>query len=557
MMKPKRTTKYIFVTGGVVSSLGKGLAAASIGRILEGRGFKVTMQKLDPYINVDPGTMSPFQHGEVFVTEDGTETDLDLGHYERFTTMVADKHANFTTGKIYQSVIEKERRGDYLGATVQVIPHITDEIKEFILKVSENVDIQIVEVGGTVGDIESLPFLEAIRQIRLDVGRNHAAFVHLTLVPWIGTSGELKTKPTQHSVRELRAIGIQPDILLCRCDRAIPQEVKRKIALFCNISEDAVISARDVETIYEVPLALSAEGIDEIIMKLLDLPYRRKSLKDWEDLVHKIQHPVDEVTIGIVGKYVSYEDSYKSLNEALLHGGVAASLKVRLKWIEAEEMADGKLDAELSRVDGILVPGGFGVRGVAGMIEAIRYARQKNVPFFGICLGLQCAVIECARNLAGLSEADSTEFNEATPYKVIYKLRDLLGVDELGGTMRLGAYTANLAPGSLARQAYGADVAIDRHRHRYEVNQEFLPKLTAAGLSVSGLSPDGRFVEIVEYPQHPWFLACQFHPEYKSRPLAPHPLFRDFVAASYRHKQARRNSVTYQDQDAVTANPHR
>jgi len=557
MMKSKRSTKYIFVTGGVVSSLGKGLAAASIARILEGRGFRITMQKLDPYINVDPGTMSPFQHGEVFVTEDGTETDLDLGHYERFTTMTADKHSNFTTGKIYQSVIEKERRGDYLGATVQVIPHITDEIKEFILRVSENCDIQIVEVGGTVGDIESLPFLEAIRQIRLDVGRNNAAFVHLTLVPWIATSGELKTKPTQHSVRELRAIGIQPDILLCRCDRAIPQEVKRKIALFCNISEDAVISARDVETIYEVPLALSAEGIDEIIMKLLDLPYRRKSLKDWEDLVHRIQHPVDEVTIGIVGKYVSYEDSYKSLNEALLHGGVAASLKVRLKWVEAEEMANGKLDSELSRVDGILVPGGFGVRGVAGMIEAIRYAREKRVPFFGICLGLQCAVIECARNLAGLPDADSTEFNEATPYKVIYKLRDLLGVDALGGTMRLGAYTANLAPGSLARQAYGEDVAIDRHRHRYEVNQEFLPKLTAAGLKVSGLSPDGKFVEIVEYPEHPWFLACQFHPEYKSRPLAPHPLFRDFVAASYRHKQGRRANVAFQDQDVVTTNPHR
>ena len=557
MMKSKRTTKYIFVTGGVVSSLGKGLAAASIGRILEEHGFRVTMQKLDPYINVDPGTMSPFQHGEVFVTEDGTETDLDLGHYERFTTMTADKNANFTTGKIYQSVIEKERRGDYLGATVQVIPHITDEIKEFILRVSENCDIQIVEVGGTVGDIESLPFLEAIRQIRLDVGRNNAAFVHLTLVPWIGASGELKTKPTQHSVRELRAIGIQPDILLCRCDRMIPQEVKRKIALFCNISEDAVISARDVETIYEVPLALSAEGIDEIIMKLLDLPYRRKSLKDWEDLVQKIQHPVDEVTIGIVGKYVSYEDSYKSLNEALLHGGVASSVKVRLKWIEAEEMESGKLDSELSRVDGILVPGGFGVRGVAGMIEAIRYAREKRKPFFGICLGLQCAVIECARNLAGLTQADSTEFNEATPYKVIYKLRDLLGVDELGGTMRLGAYPANLAEGSLARQAYGGDVAVDRHRHRYEVNQEFLPKLTAAGLKVSGLSPDGKFVEIVEYPEHPWFLACQFHPEYKSRPLAPHPLFRDFVAAAYRHKQGRRPSVAFQDQDVVSANPHR
>ena len=557
MMKPKRTTKYIFVTGGVVSSLGKGLAAASIGRILEGRGFKVTMQKLDPYINVDPGTMSPFQHGEVFVTEDGTETDLDLGHYERFTTMVADKNANFTTGKIYQSVIEKERRGDYLGATVQVIPHITDEIKEFILKVSENCDIQIVEVGGTVGDIESLPFLEAIRQLRLDVGRINAAFVHLTLVPWIGASGELKTKPTQHSVRELRAIGIQPDILLCRCDRAIPQEVKRKIALFCNISEDAVISARDVETIYEVPLALSAEGIDEIIMKLLDLPYRRKSLKDWEDLVHKIQHPVDEVTIGIVGKYVSYEDSYKSLNEALLHGGVASGLRVRLKWIEAEGMAEGKIDAELSRVDGILVPGGFGIRGVAGMIEAIRYARETKIPFFGICLGLQCAVIECARNLAGLPGANSTEFDEDTPYKVIYKLRDLLGVDDLGGTMRLGAYAANLSPDSLARQAYGENVAIDRHRHRYEVNQEFLPKLEAYGMKVSGLSPDGKFVEIIEYAGHPWFLACQFHPEYKSRPLAPHPLFREFVAAAHRHKQGRRSPMAFQDQDAVSANPHR
>ncbi len=557
MMKPKRTTKYIFVTGGVVSSLGKGLAAASIGRILEGRGFKVALQKLDPYINVDPGTMSPFQHGEVFVTDDGTETDLDLGHYERFTTMTADKNSNFTTGKIYQSVIEKERRGDYLGATVQVIPHITDEIKEFILKVSESCDIQIVEIGGTVGDIESLPFLEAIRQLRLDVGRNNAAFVHLTLVPWIGASGELKTKPTQHSVRELRAIGIQPDILLCRCDRVIPQEVKRKIALFCNISEDAVISARDVETIYEVPLALSAEGIDEIIMKLLDLPYRRKSLKDWEDLVHKIQHPVDEVTIGIVGKYVSYEDSYKSLNEALLHGGVASSVKARLKWIEAEEMANGKLDSELSRVDGILVPGGFGIRGVAGMIEAIRYAREMKIPFFGICLGLQCAVIECARNLAGLAGADSTEFNESTPHRVIYKLRDLLGVDDLGGTMRLGAYPAKLATDSLARKAYGEDVAIDRHRHRYEVNQEFLPKLEAAGLRVSGISPDGKFVEIVEYADHPWFLACQFHPEYKSRPLAPHPLFREFVAASYRHKQARRSTVAFQDHDAVTAHPHR
>jgi CTP synthase len=557
MTKPHRSTKYIFVTGGVVSSLGKGLAAASIGRILEGRGFKVALQKLDPYLNVDPGTMSPFQHGEVFVTEDGTETDLDLGHYERFTSMTADKNTNFTTGKIYSAVIEKERRGEYLGATVQVIPHITDEIKECMLKVSPGVDIQIVEIGGTVGDIESLPFLEAIRQFRLDVGRNNAAFVHLTLVPWIGTSGELKTKPTQHSVRELRAIGIQPDILLCRCDRNIPQDVKRKIALFCNISEDAVITARDVESIYEVPLALSAEGIDEIIMKLLDLPYRKKSLKDWEDLVHRIQHPVEDVTIGIVGKYVSYEDSYKSLNEALLHGGVASSLKVRLKWIEAEEMANGKLEAELTRVDGILVPGGFGIRGVAGMIEAIRFARERKIPFFGICLGLQCAVIECARNVAGLPGADSTEFNEGTPYKVIYKLRDLLGVDDLGGTMRLGAYPAVLSPGSRARAAYGEDVAIDRHRHRYEVNQEFLPQLEAGGMKVTGISPDKKFVEIVEYPGHPWFLACQFHPEYKSRPLAPHPLFRDFIAAAHRQKQARRGGLSFQDQDAVTANPHR
>jgi len=557
MMKSHRATKYIFVTGGVVSSLGKGLAAASIGRILEGRGFKVALQKLDPYLNVDPGTMSPFQHGEVFVTEDGTETDLDLGHYERFTSMTADKNTNFTTGKIYSSVIEKERRGEYLGATVQVIPHITDEIKEDMLKVSPGADIQIVEIGGTVGDIESLPFLEAIRQFRLDVGRNNAAFVHLTLVPWIGTSGELKTKPTQHSVRELRAIGIQPDILLCRCDRNIPQDVKRKIALFCNISEDAVITARDVESIYEVPLALSAEGIDEIIMKLLDLPYRKKSLKDWEDLVHRIQNPVDDVTIGIVGKYVSYEDSYKSLNEALLHGGVASSLKVRLKWVEAEEMQNGKLESELTRVDGILVPGGFGIRGVAGMIEAIRFARERKIPFFGICLGLQCAVIECARNLAGLPGADSTEFDEKTPYKVIYKLRDLLGVDDLGGTMRLGAYPAVLAAGSKAKAAYGEDVAVDRHRHRYEVNQEFLPQLEAAGLQVTGISPDKKFVEIVEYPDHPWFLACQFHPEYKSRPLAPHPLFRDFIAAAHRQKQARRGGLSFQDQDAVAANPHR
>jgi CTP synthase len=501
--------------------------------------------------------MSPFQHGEVFVTDDGAETDLDLGHYERFTSMTATKNNNFTTGSIYARVIDKERRGEYLGATVQVIPHITDEIKSSILRVSDGVDIQLVEIGGTVGDIESLPFLEAIRQFRLDVGRENALFIHLTLVPFIGAAGELKTKPTQHSVRELRAIGIQPDILLCRCDRPLPSAMKAKIALFCNVSEDAVITAKDVESIYEVPLYLSSEGIDEIIMKLLDLPYRRKDLKSWEDLVHRIRHPKDEVTIGIVGKYVSYEDSYKSLNEALLHGGVASDLKVNLRWIEAEEMTDGRLKAELDRVDGILVPGGFGIRGVAGMVEAIRFARERKVPFFGICLGLQCAVIECARNLCGLQGADSTEFNEDTAHRVIYKLRDLLGVEDMGGTMRLGSYPTELAPGSFANRAYTATQISERHRHRYEVNQEFSSRLEAAGLRISGRSPDGKFVEIVEYADHPWFLACQFHPEYKSRPLSPHPLFRDFVASAYRHRTARHVTPEVRAVDELATDPHR
>ncbi|MDH3626224.1 MAG: CTP synthase [Acidobacteriota bacterium] len=560
MLRNKRGTKYIFVTGGVVSSLGKGLAAASIGRILEDRGFRVALQKLDPYINVDPGTMSPFQHGEVFVTDDGTETDLDLGHYERFTSMVASKDNNFTTGKIYASVIEKERRGDYLGATVQVIPHITDEIKQSILAISEGVDIQLVEIGGTVGDIESLPFLEAIRQFWLDVGRENAIFVHLTLVPWIATAGELKTKPTQHSVRELRAIGIQPDILLCRTDRPLPGAIKRKIALFCNIGEDAVITAKDVDTIYEVPLALSAEGIDEIVMKLLDLPYRRKDLSRWEDLVDAIKKPQDEVTIGIVGKYVSYEDSYKSLSEALLHGGVASKTKVNLKWIESEDVANGQLEAELSSVDGILIPGGFGSRGVDGMIEAVRYARENKIPYFGICLGLQCAVIECARNLCGMKRADSTEFDESVEQRVIYKLRDLLGVEEMGGTMRLGAYPADLTRDTFAMRAYGDSPVSERHRHRFEVNQEFLPQIEAAGMRVSGISPDGKFVEIVEYGDHPWFLACQFHPEYKSKPLAPHPLFREFVAASLRFRHEARGKAAApktEGQHAYTNHPDR
>src|SRR3989442_4646474 len=538
-MNNKHRTKYIFVTGGVVSSLGKGLAAASIGMLMESRGFRVALQKFDPYINVDPGTMSPFQHGEVYVTDDGTETDLDLGHYERFTSALMTRDHNFTTGKIYRAVIEKERRGDYLGATVQVIPHITDEIKASIVKISQDVDVQIVEIGGTVGDIESLPFLEAIRQFRLDVGRENAIFVHLTLVPWIGYAGELKTMPTEHPVRELRAIGIEPDILLCRSDRILPQELKRKIALFCSVSEDAVITAKDVQTIYEVPLYLNQEGIDEIIMNLLDLPYRKRNLGRWEELVRRILHPRDEVTIGVVGKYIAYEDSYKSLNEALSHGGVASNLKVALRWIEAEEVANGRLREELESVDGILVPGGFGVRGVAGMIEAIRYARENRVPFFGICLGMQCAVIEFARNACGMGGADSTEFNDSTPYKVVYKLRDLLGVEELGGTMRLGKYPCRLAPGTFAAKAYGREEITERHRHRYEVNREHLGRLVEGGLKLSGVSPDQKFVEIIECADSPWFLAFQFHPEFKSKPLDPRPLFRSFIAASYQNRRAR------------------
>ncbi len=557
-MRGKRSTKYIFVTGGVVSSLGKGLAAASIGRILEGRGFKVALQKLDPYINVDPGTMSPFQHGEVFVTDDGAETDLDLGHYERFTSMTATRDSNFTTGKIYAHVIEKERRGDYLGATVQVIPHITDEIKQSIYKASPDADIVLVEIGGTVGDIESLPFLEAIRQLWLDVGRNNAIFVHLTLVPFIAASHELKTKPTQHSVRELRAIGIQPDILLCRSDRPLPAEIKRKIALFCNVGDDAVISAIDVKSIYEVPLHLSAEGIDEIIVKLLDLPYRKKDLGDWQELVRRVRNPDGETRIGIVGKYTSYEDSYKSLKEALVHGGVASNVAVQPEWIEAEDMINGKLESALSKVDGILVPGGFGIRGVAGMIEAVRFARERHIPYFGICLGMQCAVIEAARNLCGLEGADSTEFNEETAHRVIFKLRDLLGVDQLGGTMRLGSYPAELLEDSFSRQAYGRKRIHERHRHRYEVNPEYLPLLEKAGLIIAGSSPDGKFVEIVERREHPWFVAVQFHPEYKSRPLDPHPLFRDFIAAAVRQRTHRLGAERLPEpNDAVPAHRHR
>ncbi len=533
-MKPK----YIFVTGGVVSSLGKGVAASSIGCLLEGRGFKVTLQKCDPYLNVDPGTMSPYQHGEVFVTEDGAETDLDLGHYERFTHAKLTRDNNWTTGRIYETILTKERRGDYLGKTVQVIPHVTDEIKAAIRKVSEGVEVVIVEIGGTVGDIESLPFLEAIRQLRLEEGAENALFVHVTLVPYIAAAGELKTKPTQHSVKEMLSIGIQPDILLCRSDRPIPAELKKKIALFCNVAESCVICAEDVDTIYAVPVAFAKEGLDAQILRLLKLEDRPQDLKPWIDLVHRIHHPGGEVRIGVVGKYVQLEDAYKSLREALLHGGLAHGCKTVLEWIEAEEIDSPETaGARLRHADAVLVPGGFGKRGIRGMVHTIRYARENKVPFFGICLGMQCATIEYARSVGGLPDADSTEFNPQTPHRVIYKLRELLGVDEMGGTMRLGAWPCRLTPGSFAHRAYGKLEISERHRHRYEFNREYEKVLTGAGLRITGRTPDENYVEIIEAPEHPWFLGCQFHPEFKSRPLEPHPLFAAFVGAAIENRK--------------------
>lgn len=538
-------TKYIFVTGGVVSSLGKGLAASSIGQLLEARGMRVQMMKLDPYINVDPGTMSPFQHGECYVTDDGAETDLDLGHYERFTNAKLSQANNWTSGRIYLSVIEKERRGDYLGKTIQVIPHITDEIKMAVHAVAdkEKPDVLIVEIGGTVGDIESLPFMEAIRQIGNEVGRNNAIFVHVTLVPFIAAAGELKTKPTQHSVKELREIGIAPDILLCRSDRTLSLDLRRKIALFCNVQENAVISALDVKTIYEVPLAFHEQALDELIIDTLHLreQFPTADLKRWRELVSTIKEPSGgDVKIAIVGKYVELEDSYKSLREALTHAGVANNLKVNVSWIESESLIDDEnYGSRLQDFDAVLVPGGFGKRGISGMLKAIKYARKSGTPYFGICLGMQTACIEFARNVCGLRDADSTEFTTDTPFPVIFKLRDLVNVEEYGGTMRLGAYQCDLKEGSLAREIYhGAPEISERHRHRYEFNPEFRQVLEKEGLVVSGISPDGKFVEMVELPKdkHPFFVGCQFHPEYKSKPLNAHPLFVSFVKAAHENR---------------------
>jgi CTP synthase len=538
-----KAAKYIFVTGGVLSSLGKGLASASIGALLESRGLTVTLQKLDPYINVDPGTMNPFQHGEVFVTDDGAETDLDLGHYERFTHAQLGHHNNFTTGKIYHSVITKERRGDYLGGTVQVIPHITDEIKNCIRLVSKDVDIAIIEIGGTIGDIESLPFLEAIRQFRTDAGKENVLYIHLTLVPYIGTAGELKTKPTQHSVKELRSIGIQPDILLCRTDRYLSKEIKSKIALFCNVSTDAVITAKDVECIYEVPLIFHNEGLDNKIIELLNIWTRAPRLENWEQLLQRINNPEYDITIAIVGKYVDLTESYKSLNEALKHAGVPNRCRVNLRFVDSETIQDGNCTQNLSNVDGILVPGGFGSRGIEGKICAARYARENKIPYFGICLGMQIAVVEFARNVAGLEGAHSSEIDCTTPYPVIYLMTEWYdeqsrtvqrrdAQSNKGGTMRLGAYPCAVVKDTLAFAAYGQVNISERHRHRYEFNNDLREPLEKSGLVISGTSPQADLVEIVELMDHPWFLGCQFHPEFKSRPMNPHPLFRDFIKAA-------------------------
>ncbi|MFO0566073.1 MAG: CTP synthase [Polyangiaceae bacterium] len=535
-----RRTKFVFITGGVVSSIGKGLASASIGALMEARGLRVTHMKLDPYINVDPGTMSPYQHGEVYVTDDGAETDLDLGHYERFTACRLTRQANITTGRIYEAVISKERRGEYLGATVQVIPHITDEIKARVKQATSGADIAIVEIGGTVGDIESLPFLEAIRQLKLEAGHENAVSVHVTLVPFIPTAGELKTKPTQHSVREMREIGIQPDILICRCDRPIARGLKEKIALFSNVPVGSVISAVDVGCIYELPLVFHAEGLDTVLTERLNIWSREPELTHWKRTVDKFKKPANgSVKIGVVGKYVHLKDSYKSLHESLVHGGLANDCAVELEYIDSEQIERGSAAAMLSGLDAILVPGGFGDRGVEGKISAIRFARENRLPFFGICLGMQLAVIEYARHVCNLKGASSTEFQKDSPHPVIDLMPDQKGVKDKGGTMRLGAYPCTLLSGSRAAQIYGAGEISERHRHRFEFNNDYREPLTKAGLVLSGTSPDGRLVEIVELPEHPHFVGCQFHPEFKSRPMAAHPLFSHFVAAAL----VRRNEI--------------
>jgi len=549
MKRPlSKKTKFIFITGGVLSSLGKGLAAASIGSLLESRGMTVTFQKLDPYINVDPGTMNPFQHGEVYVTNDGAETDLDMGHYERYTNAVMAQKNNYTSGRIYYSVISKERRGEYLGGTVQVIPHITDEIKEAVLQLDGLVDIALIEIGGTVGDIEGLPFIEAIRQLRTDLGREYSLFIHLTLVPYLKAAGEVKTKPTQHSVKELLASGIQPDILMCRTEEQLSKGLKRKIALFCNVDPDCVISAVDVDNIYEVPLKLHEEGVDDRILEKLGIWTGAPNVKPWENLVHKIKNPKHTVTIGITGKYVDLTESYKSLHEALIHGGIANDTRVELAYISADDLEDNKNVESLKQCDGILVPGGFGSRGMEGKIKAITYARENKIPFFGICLGMQLAVVEYSRNIAKIQDAHSIEFNEKAKNPVIYLMTEWFDFrsgkveqrdenSDMGGTLRLGAYPCVLTEGTHAAQAYDQEQISERHRHRYEFNNAYREQLEEAGLVVSGASPDGTLVEIVELKDHPWFLGCQFHPEFQSKPMNPHPLFKAFIKAALDNKK--------------------
>ncbi len=534
-----KVTKYIFVTGGVVSSLGKGITAASLGRLLKNRGLKVTIQKFDPYINVDPGTMSPYQHGEVFVTDDGAETDLDLGHYERFIDINLTKYSSVTTGKIYSNVISKERRGEYLGGTVQVIPHITNEIKERVYRAGKEAgsDVVITEIGGTVGDIESLPFLEAIRQIKSDIGRDNVMYIHVTLIPYIKAAGEVKTKPTQHSVKELRSIGIQPNVIVCRTEHALSEDLKRKIGLFCDIDANAVVECIDASTLYEVPLMLREQGLDDIVVNHLKLTTNQPDMTQWEDLVERVKSLHKTTEIAIVGKYVALHDAYLSIVEALGHAGIDADSEVKLRWVNAEEIDDENVAEMLKGVHGILVPGGFGDRGIEGKVSAIRYAREQQIPFFGICLGMQVAVIEYARSVAGLSGANSAEINPSTPYPVIDLLPDQKDIEDMGGTMRLGLYPCKLKPGSLAAAEYNDELVYERHRHRYEFNNEYRERIESAGLRISGTSPDGRLVEMVELPEHPWFLAVQFHPEFTSRPNRPQPLFRGFVRAALKYSE--------------------